>query len=57
MNCRIGGHYPFSHLAGANLPLAILKWLNGEIIDRSILKIKHGIEAFKDINPIVRIKY
>ena len=30
MNARFGGGYPFSHLAGVNLPKAIIKWINKE---------------------------
>ena len=28
-----GGGYPFSHLAGVNLPMAIIKWLKNEFVD------------------------
>lgn len=53
MNARFGGHYPFSHLAGANLPLAIIKWIRGESVEKELLEIKYGVEGVKDINPII----
>ncbi len=39
MNARFGGGYPFSHLAGINLPRAIIKWINNEkLTDELIIK-------------------
>lgn len=52
MNARFGGGYPFSHLAGVNLPKAIVKWLSGEPLADE-LSVKHpGILAQKDIRMI-----
>lgn len=53
MNARFGGGYPFSHLAGVDLPLAIIKWIRGEPVDEKMLKAKPGIMAHKDINLVV----
>lgn len=56
LNARFGGGYPFSHLAGVNLPKAIVKWLKNESVDVSELLIaKPNVYGQKDIN-IVRIK-
>ena len=52
LNARFGGGYPFSHIAGVNLPLAIIKWLKEESIDDSILIANTGIMAQKDINIV-----
>lgn len=49
MNARFGGGYPFSHMAGVNLPLAIVKWLLNESVDSQILTAKPGVLTHKDI--------
>jgi len=50
MNCRFGGGYPFSHLAGANLPSAILKWLEQKDGKASLKDYRVGVEGMKMIN-------
>ncbi len=52
MNARFGGGYPFSHLAGADLPYAIIQWLKGKNVDPEILNVKPGVIGQKDINII-----
>lgn len=52
MNARFGGGYPFSHIAGVNLPKAIVNWINDEEVDIRDLSAKIGIVAHKDINII-----
>ena len=37
LNARFGGGYPYSHMAGVNLPKAILKWAEGECVNQDIL--------------------
>ena len=49
MNPRFGGGYPFSHLAGVNLPLAIVKWLRNEHVHYSLLEGRTGVLGHKDI--------
>jgi carbamoylphosphate synthase large subunit len=52
LNARFGGGYPFSHIAGVNLPLAIVKWLRSEEVDVSLLTERTGILAHKDIEIV-----
>lgn len=52
MNARFGGGYPFSHMAGINLPLAIVKWLRGQEVDEALLTEQTGIPAHKDIEIV-----
>lgn len=52
MNARFGGGYPFSHMAGVNLPKAIVYWLEGKEIDKSLLIEKKVLIAHKDINIV-----
>lgn len=52
MNARFGGGYPFSHQAGANLPKAIINWLNNESIKQSLFKVKTGMVLQKDIKIV-----
>ena len=53
MNARFGGGYPFSHLTGVNLPLAILQWVRDEPVNEELLTAKPGITAHKDIDLVV----
>ncbi|PXX52518.1 acetyltransferase (GNAT) family protein [Hungatella effluvii] len=52
MNARFGGGYPFSHMAGVNLPLAIVKWLNNESVEKSVLTERVNIMGQKDIQMV-----
>jgi carbamoyl-phosphate synthase large subunit len=52
LNARFGGGYPFSHLAGADLPLAIVKWLAGKSVPHEALRIEIGVTGIKDILPV-----
>jgi carbamoyl-phosphate synthase large subunit len=53
MNPRFGGHYPFSHMAGANVPAALLAWALGVEPDPSWLRVRAGVKCFKDITLVV----
>lgn len=52
MNARFGGGYPFSHLAGVDLPLALIKWVKNEKVDEKLLTAKVGVIGQKDIKII-----
>jgi carbamoyl-phosphate synthase large subunit len=47
LNPRLGGGYPFSHLAGANLPAALIAWANGDQADAAWFKPRLGVTASK----------
>ena len=51
MNPRFGGHYPFAHLAGADIPAALIAWAGGEEPDPSWLKVELGVRGYKDLVP------
>ncbi len=53
MNARFGGGYPFSHIAGANLPRAVISWINGKTADPSCFALRHGVIGMKAIQPCV----
>ena len=53
MNARFGGGYPFSHVAGANIPAALIAWANGKKPDNAWLKTMAGVTAAKYDNLII----
>ncbi|MBS6722746.1 MAG: ATP-grasp domain-containing protein [Clostridiales bacterium] len=52
MNARFGGGYPFSHMAGMNLPKAIINWLNGEKVESDLLSWQANVMSHKDISIV-----
>lgn len=47
MNPRFGGGYPFSQVAGANIPAALIAWANGEKPDETWLQVQANVAAAK----------
>ena len=49
MNARFGGGYPFSHLAGMDLPRAYVAWAEGKEAEPAWLTPKPHVHGYKDI--------
>ena len=49
LNARFGGGYPFSHMAGCNIPKAIIQWIRGEKVDKEVLSAKVGLRGYKEL--------
>lgn len=47
INPRLGGGYPFSHMAGANLPAALVAWAEGRAPDPAWLRYKPDVLCSK----------
>jgi len=47
INPRLGGGYPFSHMAGANLPAALIAWADDAEPDAAGLRCQPGIVSVK----------
>lgn len=47
LNPRFGGGYPFSHMAGADLPAALIAWARGQGADPDWLKVQPGVSSAK----------
>jgi carbamoyl-phosphate synthase large subunit len=45
INPRIGGGYPFSHIAGANLPAALIAWATGQQPDAAWFRVRPNVAA------------
>lgn len=49
MNPRFGGHYPFSHQAGADVPSALVALASGREPDPAQLRVMPGVASQKDL--------
>lgn len=52
MNCRFGGQYPFSHLAGTNFPKVLINMILNEKIEKQNLQVRTGAIGIKDLHPV-----
>lgn len=52
LNARFGGSYPFSHLAGADVPAAYVAWARGEQADQRLFDVAPGTIGLKSIHPL-----
>jgi carbamoyl-phosphate synthase large subunit len=47
LNPRFGGGYPFSHVAGANLPAALIAWVTGQPVNPDWLTVEPNVMSSK----------
>ncbi|SDS35002.1 ATP-grasp domain-containing protein [Agrococcus carbonis] len=52
VNPRFGGGYPFSHLAGADAPSAIVAWALGLPVDAGWLRSRPGVVSAKAVDVV-----
>ena len=52
LNPRIGGNYPFSHLAGADLPAAYVEWAEGGVAPPERFVVRPGVVGLKSIGLV-----
>ena len=50
MNARFGGGYPFSQLAGADLPRAYICWAKGQSAPADCFQVKAGVHGYKALS-------
>jgi carbamoyl-phosphate synthase large subunit len=53
MNPRFGGGYPFSHFAGANLPAALIAWVDGKSANPDWLTVTPNVMSSKCARLVV----
>jgi carbamoyl-phosphate synthase large subunit len=53
LNPRFGGGYPFAHLAGADVPAALIAWANNEEPDPAWLRVRPGVLSSKYYGVVV----
>ena len=53
LNCRFGGQYPFSHIAGVDFPRQIVEWLSGNGTKQELITPTIGVESCKDLTPVI----
>jgi len=49
INPRFGGHYPFVHEAGADIPSAIIAWAEGRIPEEQWLSYQENFSIYKEL--------